>query len=435
MTTSTFTAGGTLARTMGRYRWLICTLLFLATTVNYIDRQVLSLIKGTLDSELGWTNAEYGAANSAFQGAYAISLFVFGWFIDRFGVKIGYAVSIAAWSLAAAGHALVGSAFGFKIARSALGLGEGGNFPSSIKAVAHWFPRRERAFATALFNSGANVGAIVAPAIIPPIAATWGWRAAFVFMGIIGIAWLFLWLPFYDDPQKSKRLSREELDLIRSDAQASDANERPMSWGALLRYRQAWSFIVGKLLTDPVWWFFLTWLPDYFKKKWGLDIKKSWVLLVTIYAIITVLSIVGSWLTGHLARRGWSVTRARKTSMFVFACCVLPIFFATYVGPWTAVLLIGIAGAAHQAWSANLFTTTSDMFPKRAVASLVGVGGTAGSLGGIAFPILAGSLLDRMGANGYAILFGICGSAYLVAFALNHLLAPRFEPIEIPSGH
>ena len=407
---------------MGRYRWLICGLLFLATTVNYIDRQVLALIKSTLDTELGWTNAQYGAANSWFQGAYAISLFVFGWFIDRFGVKIGYAVSIAAWSLAAAAHALVGSARGFMIARAGLGLGEGGNFPSSIKAVANWFPRRERAFATSLFNSGANVGAIVAPAIIPPIAAAWGWRAAFVFMGIVGLAWLVLWLPFYDDPEKSKRLSRDELDLIRSDSAAETAGERPMSWGALLSYRQAWSFIVAKFLTDPVWWFFLIWLPDYFKKKWGLDIKNSWVHLVTIYAIITVLSIVGGWFTGYLARRGWSVTRARKTAMFIFACCVLPILFVTRVGPWPAVLLIGIAGAAHQAWSANLFTTTSDMFPKRAVASLVGVGGMAGSIGGFFFPRFAGSLLDSLGTSGYAILFGICGSAYLVAFALNHLL-------------
>jgi MFS transporter, ACS family, hexuronate transporter len=435
MSTSTVPAGATLARIVGRYRWLICGLLFLATTVNYIDRQVLALIKSTLDTELGWTNADYGAANSWFQGAYAVSLFVFGWFIDRFGVKIGYAVSIAAWSLAAAAHALVGSARGFMIARAGLGLGEGGNFPSSIKAVANWFPRRERAFATSLFNSGANVGAIVAPAIIPPIAAAWGWRAAFVFMGIVGLAWLVLWLPFYDDPEKSKRLSRDELDLIRSDSAAESAGERPLSWGALLGYRQAWSFIVAKFLTDPVWWFFLIWLPDYFKKKWGLDIKNSWVHLVTIYAIITVLSIAGGWVTGHLARSGWSVTRARKMGMFIFACCVLPILFVTRVGPWPAVLLLGIAGAAHQAWSANLFTTTSDMFPKRAVASLVGVGGMAGSIGGFFFPRFAGSLLDKLGTSGYAILFGICGSAYLVAFALNHLLAPRFEPIKLRSGH
>ena len=435
MSTSTVPAGATLARIVGRYRWLICTLLFLATTVNYIDRQVLALIKSTLDTELGWTNAQYGAANSWFQGAYAVSLFVFGWFIDRFGVKVGYAVSIAAWSVAAAAHAFVGSARGFMVARAGLGLGEGGNFPSSIKAVANWFPRRERAFATSLFNSGANVGAIVAPAIIPPIAAAWGWRAAFVFMGIIGLAWLVLWLPFYDDPEKSKRLSREELDLIRSDSAAEAVGERPMSWGALLGYRQAWSFIVAKFLTDPVWWFFLIWLPDYFKKKWGLDIKSSWVHLVTIYAIITVLSIAGGWVTGHLARRGWSVTRARKMGMFIFACCVLPILFVTRVGPWPAVLLIGVAGAAHQAWSANLFTTTSDMFPKRAVASLVGVGGMAGSIGGFFFPRFAGSLLDSLGTSGYAILFAICGSAYLVAFALNHLLAPRFEPIKLRSGH
>jgi ACS family hexuronate transporter-like MFS transporter len=436
MTTSTVPAGGAIASTVGRYRWLICSLLFLATTINYIDRQVLALIKSTLDTELGWTNAQYGAANSAFQGAYAISLLAFGKFVDRFGVKIGYAVSIAAWSLGAAAHAFVGSAIGFRNARIALGLGEGGNFPSSIKAVAHWFPKRERAFATALFNSGANVGAIVAPAIVPPIAAAWGWRAAFIIMGVVGFAWLLLWLPFYDDPERSKRLSRDELDHIRSDgAAATAASEKPLGWFGLFGYRQAWSFIVAKLLTDPVWWFFLTWLPDYFKKKWALDIKNSWVHLVTIYAIITVLSIAGGWLTGYLARRGWSVTKARKTGMFIFACCVLPIFFATRVDPWTAVLLIGIAGAAHQAWSANLFTTTSDMFPKRAVASLVGIGGMAGSAGGIAFPLFAGALLDKVGTSGYAILFAICGSAYLVAFVLNHLLAPRFEPIEIRSGH
>jgi ACS family hexuronate transporter-like MFS transporter len=435
MSTTTVAAGGSLASTIGRYRWVICTLLFLATTINYIDRQVLALIKSTLDNELHWSNADYGAANSWFQLAYAGSLFIFGWFIDRYGVKIGYAVSIAAWSVAAAAHALVGSAQGFKIARAGLGLGEGGNFPSSIKAVAHWFPKRERAFATSLFNSGANVGAIVAPAIIPPIAAAWGWRAAFVFMGVIGMAWLLLWLPFYDDPEKSKRLKREELDHIRSDGVTEGATESPMPWLELLRYREAWSFIVAKLMTDPVWWFFLIWLPDYFKKKWSLDIKNSWVHLVTIYAIITVLSIIGGWVTGHLARRGWSVTRARKTGMFIFACCVLPIFFATRVDPWPAVLLIGIAGAAHQAWSANLFTTTSDMFPKRAVASLVGVGGMAGSLGGFFFPRFAGSLLDRLGTQGYTVLFAICGSAYLIAFALNHVLAPRFEPIELRSRH
>ena len=310
---------------LGRYRWLVCSLLFLATTINYIDRQILSLLKSTLDNELHWTNAEFGLVNSLFSGAYAIGLLLFGKFIDRFGVKLGYATSIVAWSLAAAGHALVGSVGGFKIARVALGLGEGGNFPSSIKAVALWFPKRERAFATALFNSGSNVGAIVAPAIVPVIAGAWGWRAAFVLMGVVGLLWLLVWLPFYDSPEKIARVTRDELLHIRSDAVAVDPNEgRPMGWIELLGYRQAWSFIVAKFMTDPVWWFFLIWLPDYFKKKWALDIKSSWVHLVTIYAIITVLSIAGSWFTGNLSKRGWSSNRARKTGMFVFACCVFP---------------------------------------------------------------------------------------------------------------
>ena len=436
MTTSTIPATGSLANSIGRYRWVICTLLFLATTINYIDRQVLSLIKGTLDAQLGWTNEQFGLTNAFFQIAYACSMLGFGWFIDRKGVKIGYAVSIAAWSLAAAAHALVGSVNGFYAARVALGLGEGGNFPSSIKAVAQWFPKRERAFATALFNSGSNVGAIVAPAIVPVILGVWGWHAAFLVMGAVGLLWLLLWLPLYDDPEKSKRLSAAELVHIRSDSALEGSGEAKLRWRAILGYRQAWSFVVAKLLTDPVWWFFLTWLPDLFKKKWGLDIKKSWVHLVTIYAIITVLSIAGGWLTGYLARRGWSVTRARKTGMFIFACCVLPIVFVTHVSDWGAVMLIGFAGAAHQAWSANLFTSASDMFPKRALASVIGLGGMAGSMGGILFPIYTGKLLDRFEAAGnpsagYGILFGICGLAYLIAFAVNHALAPKFEPIKM----
>jgi ACS family hexuronate transporter-like MFS transporter len=422
-----------LAGAIGRYRWLVCSLLFLATTINYIDRQILSLLKETLDKELGWTNAQFGLVNSAFQFAYAIGLIAFGAFIDRFGTRIGYAVSIGAWSLAAAGHALVSSVSGFAVARIALGLGEGGNFPSAIKAVALWFPKRERAFATALFNSGTNVGAIVAPALIPKVAELWGWQSAFVAAGIAGFLWLFLWLPLYDVPERIKRLTQGELAHIRSDADDQAVAAR-MGWLQIFKYRQAWAFIVAKFLTDPVWWFFLIWLPDFFNKTRGLNIKKSWVHLVTVYAIVTVLSIAGGWVTGNLVRRGWSVNRARKTGMLLFAACVLPIWGATRAGDWVAVVLIGIAGAAHQAWSANLFTSVSDMFPKRAVASVVGIGGMFGSFGGILFPIFAGRLLDRFQASGnvtagYAILFAICGSAYLIAFGLNHLLAPRFEPI------
>ena len=432
---------------IGRYRWLVCSLLFFATTINYVDRQILSLLKPILDVELGWTNEQFGMVNAAFQASYAVGLLAFGALIDRVGTKIGYAISIAAWSVAAMGHALVGSVNGFLAARLALGLGEGGNFPSAIKVVALWFPPGERAYATALFNSGSNVGAIIAPAVVPWLALTFGWRSAFVAAGIAGLLWLLLWLPRYDLPERVARVGAAELAYIRGgivggagDVSGSttpvaiEGPETKLSWSAILRHRQAWAFISAKFLTDPVWWFFLIWLPDYFKKTRGLAIKHSWVHLVTIYAIVTVLSIGGGWLSGYLTHRGLTVTRARKTAMFVFACTVLPILLVTHVGNWAAVVLIGVAGASHQAWSANLFTSASDMFPKGAVAKVVGLGSAAGSIGGILFPIYAGKLLDRFQAlgdvtPGYAILFGICGSAYLIAFAINHLLAPSFEPV------
>ena len=421
----------------GNFRWIVCALIFFATTINYIDRQILSLIKPTLDAQLQWTNAEFGYVNSAFQGAYGVSLLVFGWFIDRFGTKIGYAVSIAAWSVAAIGHALVGSVTGFLSARIALGLGEGGNFPAAIKAVALWFPKRERALATSIFNSGSNVGAIIAPAVVPWIALTWGWQWAFITAGLAGLMWLFLWIPIYNVPDKIKLLTQAERDHILSDRDeaAADAAAKP-TWLSLLQYRQTWAFVVAKFLTDPIWWFFLIWLPDYFKQTRHLDIKQSWVHLVTIYTIITVLSIIGGWVTGYLTKLGWSVTRARKTGMFIFACCVLPIFAVTKLGDWPAVMLIGLAGAAHQAWSANLFTTVSDMFPKHAIGSLVGLGGMAGAAGGILFPIYCGKMLDEFSAagnvtGGYALLFSICAFAYLLTFAIHHLLAPRFEPVDL----
>jgi ACS family hexuronate transporter-like MFS transporter len=421
---------------IGSYRWLVCALLFFATTINYIDRQILSLLKPLLDDELHWTREQFGTINGVFQFAYAVGLFFFGWFIDRFGTRIGYAVSIAAWSAAAMGHALVRSIFGFGVARVSLGLGEGGNFPSAIKAVALWFPKKERALATALFNSGANVGAILAPATVPWIAAAWGWRSAFVAAGIAGMLWLVVWIPLYNIPQRVARLTREELAHIRSDEGPVVAADAKLGFWGAMRYPQAWAFVVAKFLTDPVWWFFLIWLPDFFKATRHLDIKKSWIHLVTIYAIVTVLSIIGGWVPGYLARRGLSMSRARKTAMAVYACCVFPIFFVNLASNWGAVLLIGLAGAAHQAWSANLFTSVSDTFPQRAVASVVGLGGMFGSASGIFFPIYTGKLLDRFNAaeniaGGYRILFGICGSVYVIAFLLNHLLAPRFEQIAI----
>jgi MFS transporter, ACS family, hexuronate transporter len=414
------------------YRWTICALLFVATTINYIDRQILSLIKEILDKELGWSNAQFGMVNSIFQGVYGIGLLIFGWLVDRFGPRIGYAVSIAAWSLAAMGHSMVSTVNGFMMARAALGLGEGGNFPSAIKATALWFPKRERAFATSIFNSGANVGAIVAPAVVPWIAYTYGWQMAFIAAGIAGFLWLFFWIPFYSKPEASKYVSKAEFDHIKSDVDENQPTQK-ISWGDLLKYRQTWSFIIAKFMTDPVWWFFLIWLPDYFNKTRGLDIRQSSVHLITVYTIVTVLSIFGGWVTGYLTKQGWSVTRARKTGMFIFALCVLPIFMVTSANEWIAVVIIGIAGAAHQAWSANLYTTIGDMFPKYAIASVVGIGGLAGAIGGMLFPIFTGKLLDvftKQGnvTAGYAVLFTICGFAYIATFAVHHLLAPKFEP-------
>jgi ACS family hexuronate transporter-like MFS transporter len=418
------------------YRWIVCALLFFATTINYIDRQILAIIKPILDDQLRWSNEQYGLTVSLFQGAYAVSLLLFGWIVDRFGTKAGYALSIAAWSVAAMGHALVSTISGFYMARVALGLGEGGNFPSAIKAVALWFPKRERATATAIFNSGTNVGAFVAPLIVPMIALSLGWHWAFIFAGIAGLLWLLFWFPLYNVPEKIKAANAAELVHIRSDQDDTSRDGEKISWRSLLGYRQTWSFVIAKALTDPVWWFFLTWLPDFFKKTRHLDIKQSGLMLATIYGLATVLSIFGSWVTGALVKSGWSVTRARKTSMFIFALCVLPILAVKDVGDWAAVLLIGFACAAHQAWSANLFTTASDMFPKRAVASVVGLGGMAGSGLGIFFPVMAGKLLDVFTAKnnvtgGYAVLFAICAGAYVVAFVLQHLLAPKFGMVDL----
>ena len=418
------------------YRWVVCALLFCATTINYIDRQILALIKPILDEQLHWTNEQFGYTNAFFQLSYAVSLLIFGWFVDKFGTKIGYAVSIAAWSVAAIGHALVASISGFYAARVALGLGEGGNFPSAIKAVALWFPKRERATATAIFNSGTNVGAIIAPLAVPAIALSLGWHWAFIFAGLAGFLWLFLWFPFYNVPEKIKAANAAELDHIASDRDDTSRDGEKLSWLGLLGYRQTWAFVCAKALTDPVWWFFLTWLPDFFKQTRHLDIKQSGYMLATIYGMATVLSIIGGLVVGQLVTSGWSVTRARKTGMFFFALCVLPIVFVKGAGDWTAVVIIGLACAAHQAWSANLFTTASDMFPKRAVASVVGLGGMAGSGLGFLFPILAGQLLDRFKAQnnitgGYGVLFAVCAGAYLVAFAIQHVLAPKFEMVHL----
>ncbi|MEO6080529.1 MAG: MFS transporter [Steroidobacteraceae bacterium] len=418
-----------------RFRWIIVGLLFLATTINYIDRQILALLKPQLDIELGWTNEQYGQVNSAFQAAYAISYVAFGWFIDRVGIKLGYAISIICWSFAALSHGFVSTVRGFFFARIALGAGEGGNFPACIKTVACWFPQRERAFAASLFNSGTNIAPLIAPAVVPWIALNYGWQMCFIVAGSAGFLWLALWLPLYKNiPADSRHVSAAERDLIDSDRQPAPTGA-PIGWLQLFTFRQTWAIVLAKFLTDPVWWFFLIWLPDFFNKTRGLDLKNSWVHLVGIYAIATVLNLAGGWLSGRLIRRGWTITRARKTAMFIFSLCVIPVVFAPQTNAWLAVFLIGLAGAAHQAWSATIYASTSDMFPKRTIAAISGIAGMAGAVGGMLFPPFAGALLDHYKTTaggesaGYAILFIMCGSAYVVAFALNHLFAPRFDQI------
>jgi ACS family hexuronate transporter-like MFS transporter len=417
---------------IGRYRWTICALLFFATTINYMDRQVIGLLKPTLKDTFGWSDTTFGTINGIFQFFYASGLLIFGAIIDRVGTKIGYAISIIGWSLSAMGHALAGSTFGFTIARSALGLSEAGNFPSAIKATAEWFPKKERALATGIFNSGANIGAVVAPIMVPLILASYGWQMAFIATGALGFVWLIFWWTMYEIPSRKKKLSKTEYDHIHSD----DKDEAPVTgtripWGKLLSVRQTWAFVFGKFLTDPVWWFYLFWLTGYFHDVFHQDITKvSWPLVI-IYSSTTVGSIGGGYFSGYLIGKGWPVYKARKTVMFIFALCVVPVVFVGYLKDmWMITALISLAAAAHQAWSANIFTTASDMFPKKAVSSITGIGGMAGSVGGIIFQPSVGMLLDYFTKHdnktvGYTIIFLICGSAYLLAWLIMHLFAPK----------
>jgi ACS family hexuronate transporter-like MFS transporter len=430
---------------IGKYRWTICTLIFFATTINYLDRAVISLLKSDLTKEFKWTETDYSNLVIAFQLSYAIGMLGVGRFIDKVGTKMGYAISLIAWSIAAMGHALVRSTFGFFIARSALGITEAGNFPAAIKTTAEWFPKKERAFATGIFNSGSNVGAIIAPLIVPWIAVHLGWRWAFVITGAIGLIWLLFWFMIYQVPAKHKRLSKAEYDYIHSDrdeatvtANAAGVIER-VSWFRLLSFRQTWAFVLGKFLTDPVWWFYLFWLPAFLKAQYGLTGTDVALPIALVYTMSSVGSVGGGWLPLILINKGWQVFKARKTSMLIYAFCVVPVVFAQWLGSysmWYAVVIIGFAAAAHQAWSANIFTTTSDMFPKATVASVTGIGGMAGAVGGILIASLAGKLFDHYKAlgsieTGYYIMFIICGVAYIVAWLVMHFLVPRLKPIEL----
>lgn len=410
------------------YRWTVCALIFFATTINYIDRQVLGILAPTLQREIGWSEADYGKITAWFSFAYAIGFLFAGRIMDRIGVKKGYAIAVVAWSLAAMATALAKTAGGFSIARAALGLGESGNFPGAIKATAEWFPRKERALATGIFNGGTNVGAIVTPLIVPFIALNYGWKWAFILTGALGFVWVAVWLMVYRSPETHPKVKADELAYIRS-----DPPERTDKVGILelLRHRQTWAFVLGKFLTDPVWWFYLFWLPKFLDTRYGVKLAGLAAPLVAIYLIADVGSIGGGWLSSALIKRGWSVNKGRKAALLIAALLIVPTMLAPTAGSmWTAVLIVSLAAAAHQWWSANLFTTASDMFPRRAVASVVGFGGFAGAMGGVLFQRITGNVLQA-DPNGYGKIFLYCGLAYVIAFTIIQLLVPRLEPARL----
>lgn len=448
------------AQAIGKYRWTICGLLFFATTVNYLDRQVLSLLQPRLEELFGWTNTDYANITAIFQFTYAISMLFAGRIIDKLGTKSGYSWAIIIWSVGAVMHAIAGpvgegivtflgwfgiasvsvSVAGFMASRAVLAFGEAGNFPAAIKATAEYFPKKERSFATGIFNSGANVGAILAPLTVPWIADHWGWEYAFVVIGGIGFLWLFFWLALYEKPEKQKKLSAAELAYINSGDEAiveAKAATEKVSWGKLLGYKQTWAFAFGKFMTDGVWWFFLFWLPAYLKAKYGLVGQDVMLPLAVLYTISTVGSVTGGWFPMYFIRKGYQPYDGRMKAMLLIAIFPLIVLLAQPLGDisfWVPVLLIGVGTAAHQAWSANIFTTVSDMFPKKSVASVVGIGGLAGGLGGVVTSKLGGALFDHYKAlghieTGYTIMFTICALAYLVAWIVMKSLVPKYKPI------
>jgi ACS family hexuronate transporter-like MFS transporter len=413
---------------MGHLRWSICALLFFATTINYVDRQVIGILSKDLQAAFHWTEIDYGNIVAAFNAAYALGLLLAGRLIDRFGTKIGYAAALIIWSLAAMSHALARSAFGFGVARAALGIGEAGNFPAAIKTTAEWFPKKERALATGIFNAGSNVGAIVAPLTVPWIALHMGWQWAFILTGAIGLVWLAFWIPLYARPEAHARISRTELAHIQSDPPDPPAAKVP--WLRLIPRRQTSAFAIGKYLTDPIWWFYLYWIPPFLRQNHGLDLTTIGPPLIAIYVIADVGSIGGGWLSSTFIKRGWTINSARKTAMLICAVLVTPIVFAANVKSlWLAVGLVGLAAAAHQGWSANIFTMASDMFPRRAVGSVVGIGGMAGAFAGSTMAVIVGYILQVTGGN-YRVPFFIAGGAYLTALLIIHLLVPKLEQAE-----
>lgn len=448
---------------IGRYRWMICSLLFFATTVNYLDRQVLSLLKPSLEEMFGWSNTDYADIAAAFQFTYAIGLLFAGPIIDKLGSKKGYAWAIIIWSVGAVIHAqaipignslrtalgwiglsaIPASVLGFIFARSFLAIGESGNFPAAIKATAEYFPKKERSFAAGIFNSGTTIGAILAPLTVPWIEQQWGWQAAFIIIGIIGFLWLIFWFIYYDKPEQQKRLSAAELAYINSDADEAEikeekGKEKKVSWTKLLGYNQTWAFAVGKFMTDGVWWFFLFWLPAYLKDQYHLELTEMAIPLAVLYSMTMVGSVAGGWFPAYFINKGYAAYDGRMKAMLIIAFIPLVVLAAQPLGHisyWAPVLLIGIGASAHQAWSANIFTTVSDMFPKKAVASVVGIGGMAGGIGGVLITKIGGSLFDHYKAlghieTGYTIMFSVCAIAYLIAWSAMKMLVPKYKLIK-----
>jgi ACS family hexuronate transporter-like MFS transporter len=421
------------------YRWRIVALLFTATTINYLDRQIIGLLKPLLEVEFHWSETDYAHIIMAFTAAYAIGLISFGWLIDKLGTKIGYALTISIWSVASMCHALVRSAFGFGVARVWLGLGESGNFPAAMKAVAEWFPKKERALATGIFNSGTSVGVVLSLLIVPLILRFYGWQEVFWITGSFGFLWLIFWWTGYALPAKKKRLSREELTLITEGQEPAHAEgPKPrIRWIKLFAFRQTWAVVVGKAFIDPIFWFFLFWLPSYFFEAFGLDLTKPSLGLMIIYTATTVGSIGGGWVSSRMIRSGWETLKARKVTLLICAILEISIILTEFaMGIWMAVLLLSIAVAAHQAWATNVFTLSSDLFPPQVVSSVVGISGMAGAVGGILFPILVGYLLDSYKAagnltGGYNVLFTVCGFTYLSVLLIIHLLTRNPKPVDV----
>ena len=408
-------------------RWYICALLFFATTINYIDRQVFSILAPDLQRTIGWNEEQYGDIVTAFQAAYAIGLLLVGRLMDAIGTRTGFALIMVVWSLAAMAHSLASSAMTFAVARFALGLGEAGNFPASIKTVAEWFPKHERAFATGIFNAGSNVGAIIAPLSVPWLALTYGWKWAFMVTGAVGFVWLIFWHLLYRKPEEHRLLLPAELAHIRQDR---DEAVETIGWSRVVPLRQTWAFAAGKFMTDPIWWLYLYWLAKFLNQNYGVPLAGLALPIVVVYLAADVGSVFGGWLSSALLKRGWTANRARKTAMLACALCVVPVMYAPHAkSMWTAVAVIGLAAAAHQGWSANLFTIASDMFPRRAVGSVVGLGGMFGAIGGMFVAQLAGKILQMTGS--YVPLFIIAGSMYLIALAAIQMLVPRLQPASI----